>query len=103
MLVKFIAHGTGSAQAAADYLTRETDSQGEVRDDVVVLRGDPDAVAAVSDTVEFEHKYAQFSELGWAASRTETNAQRAKTGAVRVDSEAKPRGDNRGSSNGEPP
>ena len=47
MLVKFLAHGTGSAQAAADYLTRELDSQGEVREDVAVLRGDPDAVAAV--------------------------------------------------------
>ena len=34
MLVKFIARGTGSAQAAADYLTRELDSQGAVRDDV---------------------------------------------------------------------
>ena len=34
MLVKFLAHGTGSAQAAADYLTRETDSQGQVREDV---------------------------------------------------------------------
>ena len=31
MLVKFLVHGTGSAQAAADYLTRELDSQGDVR------------------------------------------------------------------------
>ena len=52
MLVKFLTRGTGSAQAAADYLTRETDSQGEARDDVAVLRGDPDQVAAVAD--EFE-------------------------------------------------
>ena len=65
MLVKFLAHGTGSAQAAADYLTRELDSQGEVRDDVAVLRGDPDAVAAVADTLEFEHKYTS-GVIAWA-------------------------------------
>ena len=45
MLIKFIARGTGSAAAAAAYLTRETDSQGAVRTDVAVLRGDPDQVA----------------------------------------------------------
>ena len=65
MLVKFLAHGTGSAQAAADYLTRELDSQGEIRDDVAVLRGDPDAVAAVADTLEFEHKYTS-GVIAWA-------------------------------------
>ena len=65
MLVKFLAHGTGSAQAAADYLTRELDSQGEVREDVAVLRGDPDAVAAVADTLEFEHKYTS-GVIAWA-------------------------------------
>ena len=65
MLVKFLAHGTGSAQAAADYLTRELDSQGEVRADVAVLRGDPDAVAAVADSLEFEHKYTS-GVIAWA-------------------------------------
>ena len=34
MLIKFIARGTGSAAAAAAYLTRETDSQGNERADV---------------------------------------------------------------------
>ena len=65
MLAKFLAHGTGSAQAAADYLTRELDSQGEVREDVTVLRGDPDAVAAVADALEFEHKYTS-GVIAWA-------------------------------------
>ena len=55
MLIKFIARGTGSAQAAADYLTRERDSQGEVRDDV----------AAVADTLAFEHKYTS-GVIAWA-------------------------------------
>ena len=65
MLVKFLAHGTGSAQAAADYLTRELDSQGEVREDVAVLRGDPDDVAAVADALEFDHKYTS-GVIAWA-------------------------------------
>ena len=65
MLVKFLAHGTGSAQAAADYLLRETDSQGAVREDVAVLRGDPDTVAAVADALEFEHKYTS-GVIAWA-------------------------------------
>ena len=65
MLVKFIARGTGSAQAAADYMLRETDSQGAVRDDVAVLRGDPDDVAAVADTLEFDHTYTS-GVIAWA-------------------------------------
>ena len=65
MLVKFLARGTGSAQAAADYLTRAMDSQGKVRDDVTVLRGDPDQVAAVADSLEFDHKYTSCV-IAWA-------------------------------------
>ena len=63
MLVKFLAHGTVSA--AANYLTRELDSHGEVRDDVAVLRGDPDLVAAVADSLEFDHKYTS-GVIAWA-------------------------------------
>ena len=66
MLIKFIARGTGSAAAAAAYLTRETDSQGNERADVSVLRGDPDQVAAVSDALEFEQKYTS-AVIAWAA------------------------------------
>ena len=65
MLIKFLARGTGSAAAAADYLLRETDSQGQVREDVTVLRGDPDGVAAVADSLEFEHTYTS-GVIAWA-------------------------------------
>ena len=65
MLIKFIARGTGSASAAAGYLTRETDSQGEERADVTVLRGDPDQVAAVAGALEFEQKYTS-AVIAWA-------------------------------------
>ena len=57
MHVQFIARGTGSARAAADYLLGEPDSAGQPRAGVEVLRGDPEQVAAVADLLEFEHKY----------------------------------------------
>ncbi|MCE2514129.1 MAG: mobilization protein, partial [Acidobacteria bacterium] len=57
MHVKFIARGTSSAGAAADYLLGERDAAGNVRDGIELRRGDPDRVAAVADALEFEHKY----------------------------------------------
>ena len=74
MLVKFLARGTGSARAAAHYLTRELDSQGVVRDDVAVLRGDPDQVAAVADALQFEHKYTS-GVIAWAPEDTPSDQQ----------------------------
>ena len=57
MMVKFLDRGTGSAQAAADYLTADLDAKGKEREEVQVLRGDPHQVADVADSLEFEHKY----------------------------------------------
>ncbi|MCY3820767.1 MAG: hypothetical protein OXH52_15645 [Gammaproteobacteria bacterium] len=57
MHVKFIARGTGSAKAAADHLLGERDAAGKPREVVEVRRGDPDTVAAVADSLEFEQKY----------------------------------------------
>ena len=51
MLVKFLARGTGSARAAARYLLGERDAAGKLREGVEVLRGNPDMVAAVADSV----------------------------------------------------
>ena len=51
MLVKFLARGTGSARDAADYLLGERDATGKPREGVEVLRGDPNEVAAVADSV----------------------------------------------------
>ena len=41
MHVKFIARGTGSARAAADYLLGERDAAGKLREGVEIRRGDP--------------------------------------------------------------
>ena len=74
MHVKFIARGTGSAKAAAEYLLGERDSAGELREGVDVLRGDPEMVAAVADTLEFEHKYTS-GVIAWAPEDRPTDAQ----------------------------
>ncbi len=51
MLVKFLSHGKGSARAAVEYLVGERDAAGHEREGVEVLRGNPDMVAAVADSV----------------------------------------------------
>ena len=74
MHVKFIARGTDSAKAAADYLLGERDAAGRLREGVEVRRGDPDVVAAVADTLEFEHKYTS-GVIAWAPEDRPTDAQ----------------------------
>ena len=44
MHIKFLARGTGSARAAADYLLGARDATGQLREGVEVLRGDPHQV-----------------------------------------------------------
>ena len=74
MHVTFIARGTGSARAAADYLLRERDAAGQPRAGVEVLRGDPEHVAAVADSLEFEHKY-RSAVIAWSPEDRPTAAQ----------------------------
>ena len=82
MMVKFLAHGTGSAAAAAKYLTRETSPPAEDqeenrekdREEVKVLRGDPHQVAAVADSLEFEHKYTS-GVIAWSPEDAPSDAQ----------------------------
>ena len=74
MLVKFLARGTGSARDATDYLLGERDAAGKTREGVEVLRGDPHQVAAVADTLPFEHKYTS-SVIAWAPEDEPTDEQ----------------------------
>ena len=74
MHVKFIARGTGSARAAADYLLGERDAAGQPRAGVEVVRGDPEQVAAVADSLEFEHKY-RSAVIAWSPEDRPTAAQ----------------------------
>ena len=74
MIVSFSRHGTGSAASAASYLLAERDHSGKPRDQVEVLRGDPEAVAEVADSLEFEHRY-RSAVLAWAPEDQPTDAQ----------------------------
>ena len=85
MMIKFLARGTGSAAAAADYLTREPlpaheqdqDQEREQEKDpeeVKVLRGNPHQVAEVADALEFEHKYTS-GVIAWAPEDKPSDAQ----------------------------
>ena len=74
MHIKFLARGTGSARAAADYLLGERDASGQPRAGVEVLRGGPHQVAAVADALEFEHRYTS-GVIAWAPDDAPTDAQ----------------------------
>ena len=52
MHIKFLARGTGSARAAADYLLGARDAAGQLRAGVEVFRGNPHQAAAVPDVVD---------------------------------------------------
>ena len=74
MHIKFLARGTGSAAAAADYLLGERDATGNPREGVEVLRGNPDMVAAVADSLDFEHRYTS-GVIAWAPDDQPTDEQ----------------------------
>ena len=74
MHIRFFGGGTGSAQAAADYLVGERDAAGTVRPGIEVLRGNPDLVAAVADSLEFEHKF-RSGVITWAPGDRPTDEQ----------------------------
>ena len=82
MLVKFLARGTGSARDAADYLLGERDAAGKPREGVEVLRGDPNEVADVADSLEFEHRYTS-GVIAWAPEDEPTDAE-IETGPGRL-------------------
>ena len=74
MHLKFLPHGKGSARAAVDYLVGERDAEGHKREGVEVLRGDPDMVAAVADSLESERKYRSVV-IAWAPDDRPTEEQ----------------------------
>ncbi len=74
MHIKCLRHGRGSARAAVDYLVGERDAEGHRREGVEVLRGNPDMVAAVADSLEFERKYTSVV-IAWAPDDQPTEEQ----------------------------
>ena len=74
MHLKFLPHGKGSARAAVEYLVGERDAAGHEREGVEVLRGNPDMVAAVADSLDFERKY-RSAVIAWAPDDRPTDEQ----------------------------
>lgn len=75
MHIKFLPHGTnkgGSCGKAMDYLLGAKDHKGEIRPDVQALKGDPYAVAAVADALEFSRCYTS-GLITWAAEDAPTD------------------------------
>lgn len=58
MHIKFLAHSKGSGRAAVKYLLGEKDHKGEVREDVKVLRGNPEQVGQLIDSLDFVNRYS---------------------------------------------
>jgi len=58
MMIKFLAHGAGSARRAADYLLGTHDHNGEERAEVRPLLGDMHRVATVADSLSFKWRYS---------------------------------------------
>jgi hypothetical protein len=58
MHVKFLSHDKGSGRAAVAYLLGEKDSQGRVRADVQVLRGNPEQLGQLIDSLKFVNRYS---------------------------------------------
>ena len=91
MMIKFLARGTGSAAAAADYLTREQNlspnrsrtkirtGPGEEPGRSQSAAGNPHQVADVADALQFEHKYTSASSPGH---RRTSRAMRKSAGVV---------------------
>ena len=85
MHISFVAGGTGSARAAADYLVGERDSAGRVRPGIEVLRGNPDHVAAVADSLEFEAEVRLGRDRVGAGGPADRRADRSRPRRVRED------------------
>jgi len=73
-MIKWLAHGTGLASGAVRYLLDDYDSKGNRRPRVEVLRGDPQRVAELADSLDFKHRY-QSGVVSWAKEDEPTRDQ----------------------------
>lgn len=71
---KFTKHGQGKASKAVRYLLQDHDSSGELRAGIEVLRGDPDMVATVADSLEFKRRYTS-GVIAWSSEEQPTDKE----------------------------
>lgn len=77
MHIKFISTGKGSASAAKDYLLQKEDHKGITRAGVQVLRGNPDHVTQLAESLDFKHKYTS-AVIAWHKDDAPTDKQIAQ-------------------------
>lgn len=75
MIVKFLSHGQGCPHKASSYFQQGKDHKGEERDSVRILRGDPDLVAKVANSLSFKHKYTS-AVINWHVEDKPTEAHK---------------------------
>ncbi len=78
MLVKWLKHGAGNAMKATAYVLAELDHQGIARAGVEVLRGNPEHVAQVANSLDFSRRYSS-GVIAWAKDDAPTPAQIQQT------------------------
>jgi len=64
MMIKFTSHGSGSGKGAVDYLLQSHDHKGEERESVTVMKGSPEPIAELIDSLEFSKKYSS-AVIAW--------------------------------------
>lgn len=78
MHVKWLKHGAGDARKATGYVLAERDHQGIERAGVAVLRGDPEQVATVANSLDFARRYSS-GVIAWAKDDAPTPEQIQQT------------------------
>lgn len=77
MHIKWLAHGTGDAKRAVAYVLAERDHIGRMRERVRVLRGNPEVVAQVANSLGFKHRYSS-GVIAWSPDDAPTGDQLAE-------------------------
>ncbi len=77
MHIKFINTGKGSASAAKEYLLQKNDHKCEIRADVQVIRGNPEHVTQLAESLDFKHKYTS-GVIAWHKDDAPTDNQIAQ-------------------------
>ncbi len=75
MLVKFFKGGTGQGASPVEYLIRETDSRGVIREPLPeIIKGNPQQIIQLIDSLDFKYKF-HSGVISFAPSDEPTEAQ----------------------------
>lgn len=77
MHIKWLPHGTGDAKRAVAYVLADRDHLGRMRERVRVLRGNPEVVAQVANSLAFKHRYSS-GVIAWSPDDAPTGEQVAE-------------------------